>query len=130
MNKLVVAGALAATAAFSTAAFAEPAELSACTKDGKTATVKIDATGGIKDGKTVAQLAQQAWTEAAAEQTADEISASPQDFVAHLMADLKAAIGDKDPATVLSDDAAFGIGGPPTITDGCKAPAAPAPAAK
>ena len=123
MNKLAVVGALAATAAFSTAAFAEPVDLTACTKDGKTATVKVDASGGVKDGPTIAALAQQAWKEAAAEQTAAEISESPQAFIAHLMADLKAAVGDKDPATALTDDADIGLGSAPVITEGCKAPA-------
>jgi hypothetical protein len=119
--------ALALTAAFSSAAMAEPVDLTACTKDGKSITVKIDAEGGVKGGKTVAQIAQQAWTEAAAESTAAELSASPQAFAKHLQADIAAIVGDKDPAEVFTPDAGLALGAPPTVGGNCTAPA---PAAK
>lgn len=127
MKKLAIAGALALAAAFATAAYAEPVDLTACTKDHKSITLKVDTEGGIKGGKTIAQIAQQAWTEAAAESNADDLAASGVVFGDHLKADLKAAIGDKDPAEAFTEDAAFGVVAPPTVGGACTAPA---PAAK
>ena len=130
MNKLTIASlALALGTVFSTAAMAEPVGLSACTKDGKSVTLKIDVDGGVKDGPTLATLSQQAFGEAAKEQTAAELTASPAVFIQHLLADLKTAIGDKGEDALADGTAINGFpAGPPVI--GADACTAPAPAAQ
>ena len=125
MKKLGAAvAALALTAAFSSAAMAAPVDLSACTKDGKSVTLKIDVDGGIKSGPTLAALSQKAFTEAASEQTAAELVASPAVFMKHLQADVLAAVGDKG-AEAATDDFAFNgfPNGAPVAGGACTAPA-------
>jgi hypothetical protein len=125
MNKLGIAGAVLALATvFSTAAMAVPVDLTACTKDGKSVTLKIDVDGGIKDGPTLAALSQQAFGEAASEQTAEELTGTDDVFLEHLQEDLLTAAGDRG-KDALTDDAAFNgfPNGAPIIGGACTAPA-------
>jgi hypothetical protein len=116
--------ALALTAAFSSAAMAAPVDLTACTKDGKSVTLKIDVDGGIKNGPTLAAISQQAFTEAASEQTAAELTASPAVFMKHLQADVLAAVGDKGEEAVTEDFSFNGFpSGAPVAGGNCTVPA-------
>jgi hypothetical protein len=129
MTKLGIASAVLALATvFSTAAMAAPVDLTACTKDGKSVTLKIDVAGGIKDGPTLAALSQQAFGEAAREQTFEELLDNVDVFMRHLQVDLLTAAGDKGKAA-LTDDTAFTVlpNAAPVIGGACMAPA---PAAK
>ena len=72
MKKLSAAAALALAGAFTTgAALAEEITLTACTRDGKTATLRIDVAGGLVGGPTSEDLAKDAFSKAAREMNSD-----------------------------------------------------------
>ena len=74
LKKLSAVAALALAGAFTTgAALAEEVTLTACTKDGRTATLLVDVTGSLRSGITIEELARDAFTKTARELNSDAL---------------------------------------------------------
>lgn len=106
LKKAAIATSL--VAGFAATAMAEETTFTACTKDGQTATLVADVSGGVPGGPTLKEVVAKAWTE-----TAKDLSGMglmKQGYPIFVGKIMNAAGTD-----VLTDDAALTIIAAPTI---------------
>lgn len=116
MKKLSTLTAFALAGALATGTvLAEEVTLTACTKDGKTATIHADMTGGYKGGPTLEELSRQAFKESARMMDSHDVASNKGklDFLITLLRiDTRGGIGIVPESNLYIDTVTI-----PTISD-------------